>query len=324
MESSPKPPEMRTEDQESLKSFLEIYDFNPQILQDIFDEQARRSGKERSNIKVSVDDIKVVRGLLTGLARTKANGEISIDIEKLEKHVSVIRALIIINMKEESVEVRDLVLKAAMHYLVIQTITHELGHVHSSNVYTSYPEMRTLQSDWGYETTRLNQDTNLKSTINNALNEAVTETLGREIYHEYSKRAGDSFYADVGGSFESKLDDFLLETTGERGRSYENLVRTFDLLMEHIAKELEVPKEKVWEAFKQGYFAGLPAISTWLMEISSFLEAEFPKMIDTDEGSEEWDPEIFESKLKAWEQSQSGESMSAALFAQLFEEKKEA
>lgn len=309
-------PKLSAEDQ-VLRHFFEIFDFNTQILQDIFDEQTRRSGKENQNAKISLDNIKAVRGLV-GLAETSEHGEISIDFEKLEQHADIIRNVIIKNMEESPVEERDAVLRAAMHYFVIQTIIHEFAHVQSNKVALNYSEIQLSQLDWGYETTRLNQETNLKLTFNVALNEAVTETIGREVYREYSKRAGDSFYADVGEGVAKQIDDIFYEKTGMRDRGYENLVRTFDLLMEHVAKELEVPKDKVWEAFKQGYFAGLPQVTELLMQISSFLEEEFPKMTDTNTRSDEWNPEIFQEKLKAWELSGQKESKISRLFAQLF------
>ena len=87
-------------------------------------------------------------------------------------------------------------------------------------------------------------------TLYNAFNEGVTQRIAEEVFWEYHKRMGNTSGA------KQYLSSRLLRRTnrGKRVWTYYMFGNHVDSMCEAIARYTDVPKEKVWESIKRGYF----------------------------------------------------------------------
>lgn len=132
-----------------------------------------------------------------------------------------------------------------------------------------------LVADWSSEDARKLLD----RTGFRWLNEAVTEKLAQEVAKEYFRRTGERGALTANTEKHNRparFDHYVVE------------IEAFELLLGHIARQLEVPPERIWEASVRAYMrdpAGYidalselmnatPKLKEWLVEHVHFADLE--------------------------------------------------
>lgn len=300
--------EFSSSEEDKLAALFERVGFDFNTLQSILEKYLEKSGVEdggkyRDFSMLHVVDVKfdeIDKGRREATADL-IKGIVSIDAGLIEEQEQQARKI----LEDSPVpkEKHQKLVEAFVHYKLLKNLIHEYvhirGHVHIENG----PDYVGIDAGYAKRQETLLEDGVVEQKNSNvSLSEAVTEKMALEIYQEYAHRAGATRQAYVGKKMLDTMEEItkiVLEQDDLGG--YDNIVETLDIILEHIADEAELQKEIVWNAFKQGYFAGLPEITNLLSELSGFLKEEFPQMVDAETNSNEWNPMVFRSKLSEWE-----------------------
>ncbi len=173
--------------------------------------------------------------------------------------------------KEKGVDTKLMILDTVFHELChsISHHTHVINRNYSEEFFTGKNEITytgAYRSSKDINKIKFSQVTDRKSeSHNDALDEAITEKMATQIFHEYARK--------VNLTDKKTMDDYQEKFLGDENREYNQLVKFIEKLCQIVSERTGVDKEVVWNGFVRGSFykstLGDPEIKQWFAETFS-------------------------------------------------------